>query len=308
MSIIDLYSKRKLSRERPTEDVFEYDEIPEPLRIQIVQMFEEAREAYNEYGSQQYQRRNFTISPETLESLVKALRREYGVRLLSNVMYRNHYLQELVEFIGECSTDQFLDCTELYCRLVSNDSYLVAEQKELLISEVNHRFKESGIGFEYDEEIIRIDSKLVHGNVVKPVIKLLSSDPIFSGAESEFFSAFSHYKECKHKEAITDGLKAFESTMKAILTKRRWEHSPNDSASKLLQACFKNELVPTYLQTQFTSLKSLLESGVPTVRNKTSGHGQGVSVQTPDEHLTSFALYMTAINIKFLIECDAKIT
>ncbi|AQS47065.1 hypothetical protein BMG03_04075 [Thioclava nitratireducens] len=304
MAIVNLYSKRKRAKNRPADDVFSYDEASDTLRTQILQMFEEAAENYDPYRSRTD---TFAIDPDLLANLVKALRREYGLRKLTPRVYDGEYLLELVQFISECDTDEFLDCVELFCRIVSNDKSVNSAVKEDLIAEVNHRLREAGLGYEYDKEIVRIDSKLVHGSVVKPVIHLLSSDPFFAGAESEFFSAFSHFKDGKHKEAIADALKSFESTMKSILTKRKWQFGPNDTASKLLQACFNHGLVPTYLQTQFTSLKSLLESGVPTVRNKTSGHGQGVSVQNPDEHLTSFALYMTAINIKFLIECDAAL-
>lgn len=300
--IIDLYSKRKRAKERPADDVFEYDTVPQALRVQIIQMFEEAISAYNSYSVAS---NKFEISPDLLEAIVKGLRREYGLRTLVSIGFSDRYQRELLSFIEHCETDEFLDCVELYCNIIAGESHLDGRVRNQLIHEVNYRFRQAEFGYEYDKEIIRIDSKLVHGDVVKPVIKLLSDDPVFAGAESEFFSAFSHYKEGKHKEAIADALKSLESTMKAILTKREWKFSQTDTASKLIHVCLENELIPPYLQTQFTSLKSLLEAGVPTIRNKTSGHGQGVSVQIPSDHLTSFTLYMAAINIKFLIDCDA---
>jgi hypothetical protein len=71
----------------------------------------------------------------------------------------------------------------------------------------------------------------------------------------------------------------------------------------LLEIVFANHLVPAYLQNQFTSVRSALESGVPTVRNKTSGHGQGAAPTVVPAHMTRFVLNLTATNIVFLIEC-----
>jgi hypothetical protein len=47
-------------------------------------------------------------------------------------------------------------------------------------------------------------------------------------------------------------------------------------ASKdLIKVVLDNGLVKTYMQEQLTGLRISLESGVPTIRNKEGGHGQG---------------------------------
>jgi hypothetical protein len=56
------------------------------------------------------------------------------------------------------------------------------------------------------------------------------------------------------------------------------------------------------MQTQFSSLRSLLESGIPTLRNRVGGHGQGEKTITAEDHLARFALNMTGSNIIFLVE------
>jgi len=74
------------------------------------------------------------------------------------------------------------------------------------------------------------------------------------------------------------------------------------TAKDLIQIILQNGLIPAYLQEQFTALRLILESGVPTIRNKTSGHGQGsVPVAIP-EHFAAYALHMAAANIVFLCE------
>lgn len=62
----------------------------------------------------------------------------------------------------------------------------------------------------------------------------------------------------------------------------------------------------TYIQNQFSSLRILLESGIPTVRNKEGGHGQGAEVSSIPEYLASYTLHLTATNLLFLAECEEE--
>jgi hypothetical protein len=50
-----------------------------------------------------------------------------------------------------------------------------------------------------------------------------------------------------------------------------------------------------------------LESGIPTVRNKTSGHGQGASYSQIPAHLAAYALHLSAANILFLSASETKL-
>lgn len=90
--------------------------------------------------------------------------------------------------------------------------------------------------------------------------------------------------------------------MKTICKKSGWSYSERATAKDLINVMFKNELIPKYLETYFASLRSLLESGVPTVRNKTSGHGQGEFPVDVPEYLASYVLHLTASNIVLLVE------
>ncbi len=47
------------------------------------------------------------------------------------------------------------------------------------------------------------------------------------------------------------------------------------AAKDLIQIVFDNGLIPSFMQSHFSGLKTTLESGLPTVRNRQSGHGQG---------------------------------
>ncbi len=52
-------------------------------------------------------------------------------------------------------------------------------------------------------------------------------------------------------------LKAFESTMKAICDKHKWQYQANAKAKTLIQISFDKDLVPSFSQTQLTSLRSM---------------------------------------------------
>jgi len=127
----------------------------------------------------------------------------------------------------------------------------------------------------------------------------------FKGANEEFLSAHAHYREGKYKECLNDSLKAFESTLKVICHKRRWAFKATDSAKNLIDLIFEKELIPPFLQSHFTGIRSTLESGVPTVRNKLGGHGQGAQPIDAPNYIAAYALHLTATNILLLVQADA---
>src|SRR5262249_14054178 len=158
----------------------------------------------------------------------------------------------------------------------------------------NFRFKEHGVGFQFvNGNIIRIDSELIHAEIVKPALALLHNKE-FAGAQEEFLLAHEHYRHGNNKEALNECLKAFESTMKVICEKRKWDYKPYATSKQLVQVCLDNELIPKFWQTQFNSLQSLFESAMPTGRNRLSGHGQGANPTDVPPYMVGYMLHMTA--------------
>ncbi|MCA3697333.1 STM4504/CBY_0614 family protein, partial [Aquidulcibacter sp.] len=175
------------------------------------------------------------------------------------------------------------------------------------IEALNYRFKEHGVGYQYEGgKIIRVDATFIHSELVKPVISLLANRK-FSGAQDEFLRAHECYRHGDHKTCVNECLKAFESTLKTICKEMKWLVDPDAPAKKLIEACLTNELIPSYLQDQYTQLRQLLTSGVPTLRNKESGHGQGSEIKEVPNYLASYALNLTATSIMFLVKAyEAK--
>ena len=176
------------------------------------------------------------------------------------------------------------------------------------IDELNQRFKEHGVGYRFESgQIIQIDEDLIHEEVVKPALRILNQ-PQFAGAQEEFLKAHELYRKGDTKDSLSNCLKAFESVMKAICDKRGWQYDKDRStAQALINICFDNGLIPKFWESHYSSLRSLLESGVPTGRNRRGGHGQGTAPTSVPDYLAAYMLHLTATTIVFLAEAEKEL-
>lgn len=312
MTIHDLFSKRQKRLRGQEPDVYTYDELPKSLRVQITYIWMDVLGNEIDY----YTNQNGTQKAYKL--IIDTICREYGILKLPNTDFvRNEmYLDQLVAyFLQEETLEKQLDVIELSFkfidRLTRNYQYLRRQDADKhadnALTELNIRFKEHGVGFQFIEnEIIKIDSELLHREAVKPALRLLNESN-YRGAQQEFLSAYEHYRHGKNKEALNDCLKAFESTMKAICDKHDWQYQSNAAAKALITVCFENKLIPLFWQQQFNSLRSMLESSIPTGRNKLSGHGQGTMPTEVPEYLVAYMLHMTASTLVFLTTAEKSL-
>ena len=311
MAIYDLYSKRQKKLNGDTPDVYVYDNIPPALRAQIHHILNDV------IGNPTYVSSVDKVE-QAYESISNVLVREYGFLSLPDAgsQHSNSYRVKVLNFLLNSSTyDQVLDVVEISFRLIDylrsetsyeNDMHFGCDYNGA-VKELNYRCRENGIGYQLESgEIIRVDSQLVHAEVTKPALVLLS-DATYSGANEEFLKAHEHYRHANYKECLNECLKSFESTMKSICDKRGWAYDPRATAQKLIEVCFANDLVPQFLQSQFSSLKSGLESGMPTVRNRLGGHGQGSQQVVVPEYLASYLLHLTATTILMLIKAEKEL-
>jgi hypothetical protein len=291
-------------------DVYVYDDLPQQLRKQIIHIWLDTLGN----GKQWWEGR----VKDSYTLIVNTLCREYGIFKLPGAQeYGDRdYIQELANFfLHEKEIEKALDAVGLSFRAINRLTrsweYLqrsnARDLADAAIEELNGRFKEHGVGYQFsDGEIIRIDSELIHSEVVKPALRLLNQKK-YTGVQQEFLKAHEHYRHGNSKEALNECLKAFESLMKSICDKRGWGYTENATAKNLIQACLDNGLIPSYWQQNFTSLRSLLESSVPTGRNKLGGHGQGATATTVPDHLVAYMLHMTASALVFLGEAEASL-
>lgn len=306
MAIFELFSSRQKKLRGEVSDVYIYEDMPQTLRVQVLHIIQDTigQDNYDNKARIAY---NF---------IHKALCKEYGVFTLEKNARSDD--EAVFNYFLKCNNyEKCLDIIEVCFRVIN--SYVAknyynykqhttsSQDPNDAINELNYRFKESRIGYEFESnELIRVDSKYIHSEIVKPAIHILGKNKIYAGANDEFLSAHEHYRHKRYKECLNDCLKSFESLMKAIHEKHSWPYNHNDTAKKLINSILANGLVPEYLQNQFTSIRILLESGIPTVRKKEGGHGQGTDITSIPEHLASYTLHLTATNLLFLSNCEEK--
>jgi len=304
MASHQLFSTRQQALRTEPSEVLTYDQLPQPLRVQIVHIVRDAMGADRASG---YSGTN--LAEQAYKVLHDILCREYGIFELSG---HDRYEEKMVNFIlMEKDIERVLDAVELCIRFAKNavpeyNEYLHYTERQLdgqqAIDELNERFKQHAIGYRYEiDRIIKVDSTYIHSEIVKPTLHLLFK-PKFTGANEEYLKAHEHYRHGRNKECLTECLKAFESTLKIICTEKGWAFNSNDTSRALVNVILSNNLVPTYIQSQLTSLRSLLESGIPTIRNRLGGHGQGASLTHADDETTRYGLNLTGSNLIYLIE------
>jgi AbiJ N-terminal domain 4 len=305
MAISDIFSKRRKRSLGGVTDVFVYDDLPQKLRIQAIHIINHA------LGEPQFDYHN--SAGIIFTSVVSALRQEHGVFNL--VPRPGNPQEELWNFLlGVQEADYVLDVIELIFRaterLATEEPYHgqprgVNLRPGDVTAELNTRFRENGVGYQFQSgEIIRVDSQLIHSEAVLPALHLLRTKG-FDGANSEFLDAHKHYRHGDFKDAIVNAAKAFESTLKAICTSRKWGFDANATAKPLINIVLTNGLIPNYHDSQLSAVRSLLESAV-TIRNKTAGHGDGPIVVDVPYWYARYALNITASTIVFLVEAHTN--
>ncbi len=323
MENYEIYSKREKQNLGEVTDVYQYDIIPEELRVKIFYIWQKSfgKVYYNDF--EELQAGN--LSWEAYSFIETILREEYGLLTLG---YGDNVIEIVREFLLKSEDiEKIIDVIEVSFRYIDYQirEYHDEEIPEFLpirirdelhdcmhpdeaIDILNKRFQEHKVGYQYESgQIIKVDSQMIHIEVVKPVLNFLS-DPIYKGANEEFLRAHKHYRDRNFKDCITNCLNAFESCIKGICNKRGWSYDKNnDSVNNLIKIVFDHELVPLYLQSHFKALKSTLVSGLPTVRNRSGGHGQGQVINIVPEYLAAYALHIAASNILLLAKADEQL-
>ena len=337
MPVTDIYSKRQKQHRGEVIDVYQYTDFPEALRVKIVYIMKDAFEIIKCDGR----------ANKVYEEVYKTYCREHGRRQLDTssnpytklAVKEDTYSKAVEDIILTAETDHVLDVFELFFQHTNQPNpydkqsplkslevppsneigkktyhemvlYMIKKHSQYknAVNELNQRFREHGVGYQYESgQIIRVDSQYLHSEAMQPALRMLSAS-MYEGANAEFRSAHENFRAKRYKECLNDCLKAFESCLKAICDKRGWVYGAKDTANRLVDIVFKNELIPDFMQSHFSALRNTLEAGVPTLRNKRGGHGQGTRVVPVPEYIATYALHLTASNILFLAQANEKLT
>jgi hypothetical protein len=297
MPVHELYSQRRRRELGETEDVLQYALLSPAFRNQATYIVSDVYGPFDDI--------NFDNS---YVGFVNALRREFGVQRLTNT---RHFRpgSELRDFILKASDQEALDAIEFMIRRIylktQRNSVIERErlQAESAVAEFNERCRQAALGYAFENgELIRIDSQFLHSEAAKPALIVLS-DTRFQNADKEFRSAHEHWRHGNNSDVLVSCLKAFESTMKVIASDKGWVVPDKATAKQLVEVMFANKLIPAFYQTQLAGLRSMLESGIPTARNRAGGHGAGTATEAPaPDELVKYVLHLTAATILYLVD------
>jgi hypothetical protein len=305
MALPNTYARRKrMQREADQAKIFRTDAFGRKLLTQIVQAITEFEPDLDH---------EYRVYP----SLVKLVREETGQLVVgrgrdSEEGFHSWWFNELPN-TPEDEQDIRISAVEWACRKaleagISQDRRNPYSSKSArksaweMIEKINARMMEEGFGFQFENgQMVEVTSQFAHTEIVEPALAILAS-PIFEGANQEFRYAFDEFKQRNYDDCVADCGNAFESVIKVIAGKRGWSDvSEHDNASKLIEALYRHELIPIWMQEQMKGLRMMLQ-GAPTVRNKEGGHGAGETPRQVDKHLAAYQLHQTAAAIVFLAE------
>ncbi|MGH9607519.1 MAG: STM4504/CBY_0614 family protein [Terracidiphilus sp.] len=311
---MELYSKRKRAAENPPAS-YRYD-LPQSFKNQVLHIWQSSIGFINsdQRGSLAY---NISSDSRRVDQIFWV----YG--RMNQLLCEEHGLiglpgdgpcRALFEWFTTADTDTALDIIEAsfqIARAAQNDHdfmlWVRPQLKEAdATARLNQRFQEHAIGYRLQSgRIVRMDSEFLHTEATEPAFRLLYQHG-YEGALEEFRLAHKQYREGPetYDDSLTNCLKSLESTLKTICKRRKWAYKEHDTASKLLDLAFSKELIPGYLQSHFSALRTTLDSGVPTIRNREGGHGSGEKPNDVPEYLTAYQLHLTASAIVFLIQAN----
>lgn len=312
--IFDLYSKRtKRQANSNLSDVYQYDSVPNTLRVQVQQILVDAigpqfRPAPYATGAPRGHNR------DAWEFIHKTLCRELGVHSLDNQQLA---MENVIGFVGKADINEFLDTVEMCCTYIINlkitsehnrKNLGITQEPDSAIDEINYRFREACLGYQIEEgKFIRLDSQFMHQEVVKPAIHILNSEE-FSGPRAEFLSAHESFRNGDYEQAIILASNSFESTLKVVCDKNRWVYQQGARATDLLRSVKSNGLWPDYLDGSFDQLIATLSSGLPKVRNNAAAHGQGAEPRSTPPYIAAYALHLAGAKIILIAEAQKNLS
>jgi hypothetical protein len=295
MPQFELYSQRQKKLQQSDQPViYNYSPIPREFRVQVIYIWKRYFPSRSRFTSQAW------------ANIATTLAEEYGQLALGTT--ETHY-EDCEQFILDASTTGVLDIIELSFYEISRSGQygIVQTEPQRPIDELNARFRQHDLGYQLEGgQIVRVDNQYLHSAVVEPSIHLLYNVG-FQGALDEFLKAHKHYRNGEHKQAIMEAAKAFESTLKSICDKCGWTYAPTATANPLIKTVIDQGLIERAYESSFSALANLM-TGLPTLRNKKAGHGQGQNTIEVPDYLVAYALHQCAANIVMLISAYEEFT
>lgn len=301
MAIFKTFSQRKREAEKAAKgdpDPFAYNTIPSALRNQIAMIL---REALGPAG--------FQVNASHWRNMEQTLKKAHGLLTLgTNGDVQTRYLA----FMLTADDELCIDAIEVAFIQVARLSILNPGQRVLLgmaispesaITELNERFLQHGIGYEFlNGQLVQRDQSDIHPKAVRPAFVLMAGDERFAPVQQELSKAYENLRGgAEHyPDAIGNAAKALESALKVGCRILKIPLPKQETAQPLISAFFKSDkAVPPYLMDHASHLAGAMQ-GLATIGNKDGRHGKD-KVPTLPRPLVEFALHLAASNILFIV-------
>ena len=291
-----------------TLELFFYNMIPTPLKIQLVHI-------WNEFFTQE--RMPLNIADSYYQEMAQIIRKEHSLVDLPGSSYDYSLFSRIHLYFGSFDdVEKLLDIIELVSFFIENaedhlyqngyNSIHLSPNGVAAINETNQRFKMNGVGYQYQNgKIIRLDNQLLHIESVERTLDLLK-DPMYENVNQEFLTAHEHFRFKRNADCLTWCLKAYESTIKIVANQNGWPFEKGSTARPLTQLLFKKQFFPPYLESAMSGLQTFLEQSINTIRNQKGGHGNGIEINHVPDSLAQYMLYITGSTINLIIEIQKE--
>jgi hypothetical protein len=181
--IFETFARRKRQQSRNGDpEIYTYDQAPEHMRHQICEALSEGIGNY--YRGYSYHTPPLNAN-DIWEQIDRICRKEM-YSYLSYIQETDLRLRFLTYVLRIPDMDDFLSVVEIGCvglRMIrevygfDDPNYRGAQQKSVdAIEEINARFEQHSVGYQFENgQIIRVDSKLTHSEIIKPALVLLTA-------------------------------------------------------------------------------------------------------------------------------------
>ncbi|MGA2253493.1 MAG: hypothetical protein ABSG53_02435 [Thermoguttaceae bacterium] len=283
MAILDLFSKR----DKPLPEVFQTTTLSPEFRTQVRFIWGDCLFNQGVHTGTEY--RN-----DLMRLIRSAILREKGWSFLCDQRMgpEDDFVNAL---LGANETEVVLDIIETSFRLMLGR--IPPDVMYPCIDELNHRFRENGVGYQFDIEnrrLIKITESFTYQQAVRPALGVLARRE-FATANKEFMEAWDDFKKSDFDDCLTKCGSCFESVMKIICTKKKWAFDPKATAAPLLKTIIDGTGMDAFFEQPLML--------IATIRNRlSSSHGAGTMPKNVPEHIAQYALNATASAILLLVE------
>ena len=294
----ELFSRRRERENGELSDVYAYDFMPQVFRNQFCHILREFYRILREIVFET------TEVDKIIEHQINnPFAKMKGLFKLPTLRY-NSSLDDMMDYILKSTDKDCIDAVDFVLsafNAISTRKSGIKDKTNRLIIEVNYWLKYNNLGYEFiNDELIIKTNEVIHQQIVLPSFHLIH-DTRFAGTNEEMRNAYEFRRNGDNEAAIVEANKAFESAMKSICDIKQYTYDSTYAANKLLGVLKGNNYFPAYLKSHLDAICASIESGLPTVRNKTAGHGQGAQPRSlPDEYV-DYALHILSTNLVFLI-------